>query len=179
MTLFDSSLPDSVVLGACDKAQIGDWVKERGLDYEIDNALSSLSGGEKQRILLARFFAHRARFGVLDEITAGLDMKTVAQVEIRMADELDGFVYVSHRLDSGIMQLVDQVIVVDGMRIVAAGSPEEVEPSVEPPAGFGPTTCWCIFPGLPWVEAYLLLIACLASRESTCGQLDHKFSLGD
>ena len=68
-------------------------------------------------------------------------MKTVAQVEIRMADELDGFVYVSHRLDSGIMQLVDQVIVVDGMRIVAAGSPEEVEPSVEPPAGFGPTTC--------------------------------------
>ena len=118
MTLFDSSLPDSVVLEACDKAQIGDWVKERGLDYEIDNALSSLSGGEKQRILLARFFAHRARFGVLDEITAGLDMKTVAQVEIRMADELDGFVYVSHRLDSGIMQLVDQVIVVDGMRVV-------------------------------------------------------------
>ena len=149
MTLFDSSLPDSVVLEACDKAQIGDWVKERGLDYEIDNALSSLSGGEKQRILLARFFAHRARFGVLDEITAGLDMKTVAQVEIRMADELDGFVYVSHRLDSGIMQLVDKVIVVDvchtracpGGRRRRWGSPEEVGFFVEPPAGFGPTTC--------------------------------------
>lgn len=106
---------------------MGDWVSERGLDYEIDNALSSLSGGEKQRILLARFFACQVRFGVLDEITSGLDMKTVARVEKRLVDELDGFVYVSHRLDSGIMQLVDQVIVVDGMRIVAVGSPEEVE----------------------------------------------------
>lgn len=127
VTLFDDSLPDSMVLEACAKAQIGDWARERGLDYEIDNALSSLSGGEKQRILLARFFACQARFGVLDEITSRLDMKTVARVEKRLADELDGFVYVSHRLDSGIMQLVDQVIVVDGMRIVAMGSPEEVE----------------------------------------------------
>lgn len=129
LTLFDDSLPDSMVFEACSKAQIGDWVRERGLDYEIDNALSSLSGGEKQRILLARFFACQARFGVLDEITSGLDMKTVARVEKRLADELDGFVYVSHRLDSGIMQLVDQVIVVDGMRIVAMGSPGKGNPT--------------------------------------------------
>lgn len=90
-------------------------------------SLTSLSGGEKQRILLARFFAYKSRFGLLDEITAGLDMKTVKQVEKRLADELDGFVYVSHRLDSGILQYADQVIVVDNRHIVAVGTPAEME----------------------------------------------------
>lgn len=54
-------------------------------------------------------------------------MKTVKQVEKRLADELDGFVYVSHRLDSGILQYADQVIVVDNRHIVAVGTPAEME----------------------------------------------------
>ncbi|TCD54211.1 ABC transporter ATP-binding protein [Alloscardovia theropitheci] len=130
ITLFDDSLSDADVLRACEKAHILEWVNARGIDYELDNDLTKLSGGEKQRILLARFFIHNPQFGILDEITAGLDIATVTQVERTLSQELEGYIYISHRLDSGILHFVDQVIVVDNLRIVAIDTPEKVRPYI-------------------------------------------------
>ncbi|MFD0705666.1 hypothetical protein ACFQY8_07915 [Alloscardovia venturai] len=101
------------------------------MSYEINDNLTTLSGSEKQRILLAHFFVYSAQFGILDEITAGLDIKTIRNIEEKLDEELCGYIYVSHRLDSGIMHHVNKIILVENMKIVGMGSPAEMMGHVE------------------------------------------------
>ncbi len=55
-------------------------VKEYGLEKEIDWAAGNISGGEMQRITIARAIIRRPGFLLLDEVTASLDAATAEQV---------------------------------------------------------------------------------------------------
>ena len=71
---------DVQILWACERAGLGELVSAKGLDYMLSDDLRSLSGGEKQRILLARMLLHERSFYIVDELTTGLDHATAGRV---------------------------------------------------------------------------------------------------
>ena len=87
--LYDPSVPDAQILWACERAGLGEWASARGLDYMLSDDLRSLSGGEKQRILLARMLLHERSFYIVDELTTGLDHATAGRVERTLFESME------------------------------------------------------------------------------------------
>lgn len=97
-----------------------------GYETAVGELGNRLSGGEKQRICLARMILKDAPILLLDEPTASLDTQSEAMVldalDRLMADRTT--VIVSHRLSS--LKGVDEILLVDGGRISARGTHEEL-----------------------------------------------------
>ena len=93
---------------------------------ELDEQAVNLSGGEQQRLLLARALYKDAPILVLDEPTAALD--PIAEAEVyagfRGMVEGKGALYISHRLSS--CRFCDRIAVFEGGRLVQEGSHEEL-----------------------------------------------------
>ncbi len=85
-----------------------------------------LSGGEKQRIALARVLLKTPRLVILDEATAHLDSETEAAVQRALETELVGrtTIAIAHRLAT--VQHADQILVIDDGRIVERGTHSEL-----------------------------------------------------
>lgn len=94
----------------CRRALAVEWLARLGLSHKLDERPWQLSGGEAQRVSLARALAPRPRLIVLDEPTSALDAET-AQIVMRAVRELvDGgstVVMSSHR-DQEVLDLCDQ-----------------------------------------------------------------------
>jgi len=122
----EASEPD--LLAACDSAQIGGLIRELpdGLDTVVGDRGHRLSGGEKQRIALARLLLKGPRVVVLDEATAHLDSESEAAVSRALDNALEGrtSIVIAHRLST--IRRADQILVVDGGRIVERGTHEEL-----------------------------------------------------
>ena len=85
-------------------------VAEKGLNYKIEEDLSGLSAGQKQRLCLARAILNKPNLLILDEATANLDETNEHQVA-EILKELKGkctTMIVSHRL--GILAFADMVL---------------------------------------------------------------------
>ena len=103
---------------------------EKGLDTwlykDCDADGVSISGGEEQKIALARALYQNAAFLILDEPTAALD--PIAEAEVYSSfNEIVGdrtAVYISHRLSS--CRFCDEIVVFDQGRIVQQGTHEEL-----------------------------------------------------
>lgn len=83
----------------------------------------NLSGGEIQRIGLARCLLSGAKFFVFDEITASLDNENACSVEnniLRLPDT--GALVITHRLNPAIMEQYDGIFVLDGGKIAESGT---------------------------------------------------------
>lgn len=94
-----------------------------------ERGLHTLSGGERQRAVLARVLAQEAGLLLLDEPTTGLDIGH-AQALLELVDRLrreEGATVVSTLHDLTLSaQYADQLVLLDGGQVVAAGTPEEV-----------------------------------------------------
>jgi ATP-binding cassette subfamily C protein len=108
---------------AIDAAYLGDFVDSlpEGLDTSVGKQVDSLSGGQIQRLGLARALYSRPRLLVLDEATSGLDAGSEAFVSetLRRLYGSVTILVIAHRLST--VQYADVVYVVDGGRIVASG----------------------------------------------------------
>ncbi|MRX45072.1 ATP-binding cassette domain-containing protein [Agromyces sp. Q22] len=110
--------------------RVRDAVDAVGLDLPLSHPTSRLSGGQKQRMALAGAIAMRPGLLLLDEPTANLDPRGVAEVRAAVARVLDRtgatLVVVEHRVDVW-LDLVDRVVVLgaDG-RLLADGPPSVV-----------------------------------------------------
>jgi cobalamin transport system ATP-binding protein len=93
-----------------------------------DRALGSLSGGELQRVVLARALAQEAPILLLDEPTTALDLGRQQQV-LEIVDSLrgDGLTVISTLHDLTLAgQYADRLVLLDSGSVVAEGSPEDV-----------------------------------------------------
>jgi ATP-binding cassette subfamily B protein len=112
------------VLEALAQAQIGHLVGELpdGLDTVIGERGYRLSGGEKQRVALARLILKAPDIVVLDEATAHLDSESEAAVQRALRETLAGrtSLVIAHRLST--VREADELLVIDGGRIVERGT---------------------------------------------------------
>lgn len=110
---------DVEVYEACKKASVHDFIMglPKGYDTPVGELGGTLSGGEKQRIGLARAFLHNADMMLLDEPTSNLDSLNEAVILKSLHEERNGktIVLVSHRKSS--MRMVDRVYSVENGRM--------------------------------------------------------------
>ncbi len=122
----DASLED--LRAACEAAQIWPLIEQlpEGFDTVVGDRGYRLSGGEKQRIALARLFLKAPRVVILDEATAHLDSESERLVQLALDTALDGrtSVVIAHRLST--IRKADQILVIVGGRIVQRGTHDEL-----------------------------------------------------
>jgi ATP-binding cassette subfamily C protein len=97
-----------------------------GLDTVVGERGYRLSGGERQRMTIARLLLARQRVVILDEATAHLDNTSEAAVQEALTEALEGrtAIVIAHRLST--VRAADQILVVEGGRIVERGTHEEL-----------------------------------------------------
>jgi len=119
---------DDELWAALDGAQIGELV--RGLPDRLDTVVGErgyrFSGGEKQRIAIARLLLKAPSIVILDEATAHLDSESEAAVQRALSVALAGrtALVIAHRLST--VRDADLILVIDGGRIVERGTHEEL-----------------------------------------------------
>lgn len=113
---------------ACRSARIHDLIAglPEGYDTMVGERGYRLSGGEKQRLALARVLLRDPRLVILDEATAHLDSETEVHIQEALADALVGrtSIVIAHRLST--IREADQILVLDGGRIVERGTHDEL-----------------------------------------------------
>jgi ATP-binding cassette subfamily B protein len=119
---------DEELIGALREAQIFDLVSSLpdGLDTLVGDRGYRLSGGEKQRVAIARLLLKAPDFVVLDEATAHLDSESEAAIQRALKKVLAGrtSLVIAHRLST--VREADQILVVDGGRVVERGRHAEL-----------------------------------------------------
>ena len=115
---------EAEVMAALDQAQIGHLIADLpdGLDTVIGERGYRLSGGEKQRVALARLMLKAPDVVVLDEATAHLDSESEAAVQRALRETLSGrtSLVIAHRLST--VREADELLVIDDGRIVERGT---------------------------------------------------------
>src|SRR5579862_7781806 len=119
---------EEMLTAALEQAQILPLVASLpdGLDTVVGERGYRLSGGEKQRVALARLILKAPDVVVLDEATAHLDSESEAAVQDALSHALSGrtSLVIAHRLST--VRDADQLLVVDGGRIVERGTHREL-----------------------------------------------------
>ena len=117
---------DEEISSACEAAQIGEFIKSlpNGLDTVVGERGHRLSGGEKQRLAIARLLLKAPRIVILDEATAHLDSENEAMVQEALKIALVGrtSIVIAHRLSTIVH--ADQILVIDNGQIVESGKHE-------------------------------------------------------
>ena len=115
---------ETEIWSALESAQISDFVNSLPdkLDTIVGDRGYRLSGGEKQRIAIARVFLKQPRIVILDEATAHLDNENEAAVQVALATVLENrtSVVIAHRLSTIIN--AEQIAVIKDGKLIAIGS---------------------------------------------------------
>lgn len=135
--VFNASIKDNVSMfrsfprqeldEAMRRAHLTGLIAERGEDYLCGEGGSGLSGGEKQRISIARSLLKKSSVLLADEVTASLDAQTAYQVTSDILD-LHGMtrIIVTHTLEESLLRRYDGILVLKDGRIAEAGSFDEL-----------------------------------------------------
>jgi ATP-binding cassette, subfamily B, bacterial len=128
LTYARPSATELELIEACEAAQIWDLIESLpdGLDTVVGDRGYRLSGGEKQRVALARLLLKAPSVVVLDEATAHLDSESEVAVQRALKMALTGrtSLVIAHRLST--IREADQILVVDDGRVIERGTHTEL-----------------------------------------------------
>lgn len=124
----DPKADEAAILDALDRAHLGAFVRELpdGLDTMVGERGLKLSGGEKQRVGVARAILKNPAILVLDEATSALDSETEREVQLALNEAAKGrtTIAVAHRLST--IAGADRILVMDKGRIAETGTHGEL-----------------------------------------------------
>jgi thiol reductant ABC exporter CydC subunit len=119
---------DAELESAAARARLLPWIRSlpQGWDTQVGSRGAAVSGGERQRLALARAFLADPALLILDEPTAHLDPDTrrALTADLLRATERRGVLFITHEPDG--LDLVDQIVVLDHGRVVEQGSHTEL-----------------------------------------------------
>ncbi|HIR61258.1 MAG TPA: ABC transporter ATP-binding protein [Candidatus Faecivivens stercoravium] len=119
---------DEEILKACKAADAYEFIESfpYGLDTDLGQGGVNVSGGQKQRLCIARALLKRPKIIILDDSTSAVDTATDARIRAAFRKELDGTttIIIAQRITS--VQDADKVIVLDEGRIDAFDTPENL-----------------------------------------------------
>lgn len=122
ITLY-KDFPDSDVQSAIFKSGLSELIANHGKNYICGENGSALSGGEKQRISIARALLRNTSVLLMDEATAALDEITANSImDSVLAMEDITSIIVTHRLNEAVMRKYDEIIVLNHGEVVEQGT---------------------------------------------------------
>lgn len=137
--LFSGSIRENIILGkenvsyeemktACENASCSSFIERLPAKYDtfLDEAGGGLSGGEKQRLALARALVKKSKFLILDEATSNLDFISEAKIYDTLFNKGRNLtmLIIAHRLST--IRSCDIIYVLDKGEVVEVGSHEEL-----------------------------------------------------
>ena len=124
----DEDATDEMIHRAARWSQADDFIRDfhGGYDYSLDHGGLNVSGGQKQRLCIARALLKKPKILILDDSTSAVDMATEAKIREMFREELQNTtkIIISQRIAS--VMDADQIIVMDDGRITGTGCHEEL-----------------------------------------------------
>lgn len=135
--LFDSDIRNNITMfkefdedsiqKAVQLSGLSQLVDEKGMDYSCGTDGKNLSGGEKQRISIARCLIRHTPILLMDEATAALDNQTAYEIEQAILNlKQITKIIVTHKFNRSIIQQYDEIIVLKEGKVVECGNFQEL-----------------------------------------------------
>ncbi len=124
----DETASDAELERVCRLAQADEFIRQMpdGYDTYIEQGGTNVSGGQKQRLCIARALLKKPKILILDDSTSAVDTKTDALIRKAFAEEIPDTtkIIIAQRVSS--VQDADQIIILDGGAVQAVGTHEEL-----------------------------------------------------
>ena len=126
MLIGNGNATDEEMISALKKAQAFDFISEKGgLDAEVLQSGRNFSGGQRQRLTIARALVRKPEILILDDSTSALDFLTEKRIREEIAGIGDSTVFIVSQRASSVMN-ADMIIVLDDGKAVGIGTHEEL-----------------------------------------------------
>ena len=129
----DAKASDDEIWQALEIAQAREFVSEMtgGLEAEIDQGGTNVSGGQRQRLAIARAVVRKPKIFIFDDSFSALDVKTDQQLRAALRHEIQGATVIIVAQRVGTILHADQIVVLDGGNVAGIGTHAELMETCE------------------------------------------------